>query len=120
VRLDVEASAAFDRRGQDLYTVLDISATQATLGGEVEVRGIDDTETIKIDPGTPSGTVLRLKGRGIPNVQRRGRGDMFVTLHVVTTRDLSREARRLYEQLAEMEGLPRKGPARGELRRPEL
>lgn len=119
VRLDVEPSASFDRNGQDLHTVLDISATHATLGGEVEVDGLDGAETIKIEPGTPSGTVLRLKGKGIPNVQRRGRGDLYVTLHVVTTRDLSREARALYEQLAEMEGLPKRGAAKGELRRPD-
>lgn len=120
VRLDVAPSQAFERRGQDLYAVLDVSITQATLGAQIEIAGLDGTETVVVDPGTPSGTVLRLRGKGIPNVQRRGRGDLYVTLHVVTPRDLSREERRLLEQLAALRGEPPKGAAPGALRRPEF
>ena len=75
-----------------------------------------------MEPGTESGTVVRLKGKGVPNVNRRGRGDLYVTLHVVTARDLSREERKLLEQLAGLRGesTSRKEPARGTLRRPEF
>jgi molecular chaperone DnaJ len=62
---------------------------------------------------------VRLKGRGIPHVNRRGRGDLFITLHVVTPHDLSKEQRQLLERLAQLRGEPRKGAAKGELRRPE-
>jgi molecular chaperone DnaJ len=60
--------------------------------------------------------VVRLKGKGVPNLQRRGRGDLFVTVHVVTPTDLSREERKLLERLAELrdEG----GSTDGTLRRP--
>lgn len=118
VRLTVEPSTAFERRGQDLFTVLDITVTQATLGAEVTVAGLDGAEIVRIDPGTESGAVLRLKGKGIPNVNRRGRGDLFVTLHVVTPRGLSKEERALVERLAELRGEGRSGQA--ELRRPEF
>jgi len=119
VHLGVEEDPAFERRGQDLYAVLDLPVTLASLGGEVSIETLEGSETLKIEPGTESGTVLRLKGMGVPNLQRRGRGDMFVTLHLVTPTDLNREQRKLLEQLAELRGEQRKGTA-AELRRPEF
>lgn len=119
VRLEVEQSPAFDRRGQDLFTVLDISVTQATLGAKVDVEVLDGDEAIAIEPGTESGTVVRLKGRGVPNVNGRGRGDMFVTLHVVTPRGISKEQRRLLQALAESMGESKDGASKSQLRRPE-
>jgi len=118
VRLDVEPPADFERRNQDLHAVLDLSITQATLGAEIVFPGLDENETVRVEPGTPSGTVVRLKGRGIPNLQRRGRGDLYVTLHVVTPTDLSRQERKLLEQLAELRGEPSKGSVEGTVRRP--
>ncbi len=118
VGLEVEASDSFERRGQDLYGVLDVSITQATLGAKLVVPGLEAEETIEISPGTASGTVIRIKGQGVPNLQRRGRGDLFVTVHVVTPTDLSREERRLLEQLAALRGEPAKGESAGALRRP--
>jgi molecular chaperone DnaJ len=122
VGLRIEPSLAFERHGQDLHGVLDVSITQATLGAEVEVETLDGPERLRIEPGTESGTVVRLKGKGVPNLQRRGRGDLFVTLHIVTPADLSKEERTLLERLAELRNEPgsRDGPARAELRRPEL
>jgi molecular chaperone DnaJ len=119
VRIDVEPSLRFERRGQDLYTVLDIPVTRAALGGAVEIETLDDHETLRIDPGTESGTVVRLRGKGVPNLNRRGRGDLFVTLHVVTPGDLSREEKKLLERLAELRGEAGR-EARGELRKPEF
>ncbi len=120
VRLGVEGSGSFDRRGQNVYTVLDISITQAALGADVRVAALDGEEVVKVEPGTASGTVVKLRGKGVPNLNRRGRGDLFVTLHVVTPRELSREERSLLERLAEIRGEPRKGAAEGHLRRPEF
>jgi molecular chaperone DnaJ len=118
VRLEVEPSPAFERRNQDLHAVLDVSITQATLGAQITVPGLDGDETITVEPGTASGTVLRLRGKGVPNLQRRGRGDLYVTLHVVTPTDVSREERKLLEQLAALRGEPKKGAVDGSLRRP--
>jgi molecular chaperone DnaJ len=119
VRLEVEPSPSFERRNQDLYAVLDVSITQATLGAQITVPGLDGDETIALEPGTASGTVVRLRGKGVPNLQRRGRGDLYITVHVVTSTDLSRKERTLLEQLAELRGEPRRGAIEAALRRPE-
>jgi molecular chaperone DnaJ len=119
VRLDVELAPAFERRGQDLHSVLDVSITQASLGGEVLVETLDGPEPLRIEPGTESGTILRLKGKGVPNLQRRGRGDLFVTVHIVAPTRLSKEERSLLERLAELRG-EQNGRVHGELRRPEF
>jgi molecular chaperone DnaJ len=116
VRLVVEDSEVFDRRGQDLFTVLDVTVTQAALGASIRVEGLDGAETVDVAPGTDSGTVVRLKGKGVPNLQRRGRGDLFVTIHVVTPQGLSKEERGLFERLAKIRGEERS--TGGALRRP--
>ena len=102
--------------------MLDVSMTQATLGAELEIEGLDGPERIQVDPGTESGTVVRIKGGGVPNLNRRGRGDLYVTLHVVTAGGLSREERKLWERLAELRGEQgsKREPAAGRLRRPEF
>jgi len=121
VGVDVEQSSAFERQGQDLYGVLDVTIMQASLGGEVEIDTLDGPERLRIEPGTESGSVVRLKGRGVPHLQRRGRGDLFVTLHVVTPRDLSKEERSLLERLAELQGKSAGGNgAPRALRRPQF
>jgi molecular chaperone DnaJ len=122
VGVDVEQSSAFERQGQDLYGVLDVTITQASLGGEIEIDTLDGPERLRIEPGTESGSVLRLNGRGVPHLQRRGRGDLFVTVHVVTPRDLSKEERSLLERLAELQGESAggNGAAPRELRRPQF
>ena len=121
VSIEVEPSDAFIRQGQDLHGVLDVSITQATLGGEVDVETLDGPERLRIEAGTESGTVLRLKGKGVPHLQRRGRGDLFVTLHIVTPRDLSKEERTLLQRFAEIRdaGAGGNGAAPRALRRPE-
>jgi molecular chaperone DnaJ len=121
VGVDVEPSNAFERQGQDLYGVLDVTITQAALGGDIEIETLDGPERLRIDPGTESGSVLRLKGRGVPHLQRRGRGDLFVTVHVLTPRDISKEERSLLERLAELRGETAAGNgAARELRRPQF
>lgn len=120
VALHVEPSTSFERRGQDLFTVLDISFTQAALGATVTIPTLDDDETVTIERGTESGTVVRLRGKGIPNLNRRGRGDLYVTLHVVSPQQLSKDERTLYERLAELRGEDPGRTATGSLRRPEF
>jgi molecular chaperone DnaJ len=119
VSIAVDRSPTFERRGQDLFSVVDVPMAQAALGAELEVETLDGLERVTLEPGTQSGTVIRLRGKGIPNLNRRGRGDLFLTVHVETPRDLKREERKLLAQLAEIRGEPvGKRPTRARLRRP--
>jgi len=110
VRLRVEPHPVFDRRGQDLEAALVVPLTVAALGGDVGVQTLDGNETVRIEPGTPSGHVIRLRGRGIANLERRGRGDLYLTVAVDTPKPASKAERALLEQLAELRG---ERPAKG-------
>jgi molecular chaperone DnaJ len=116
----VEPDEIFERHGQDVFAVLEVPMVQAALGGELEVDVLEGTETVEIEAGTQSGTTLRLKGRGVPNLGRRGRGDLFLTVQVITPQDLSKEQRRLLEEVARLREEPagKKAATRGTLRRP--
>ena len=111
VSLRVKTHPVFERRGQDLVCALSVSMTQAALGAEIEIPTLDgEAEHIRVEPGTQSGTVLRLRGRGIPHIGRRVRGDMFVTVKVEIPDRLSKEERGLLERLAQIRGeTPKKG-----------
>ena len=89
------------RDGNDLIHNLNITVTMALLGGTVEVPTVDGRAKIKIAPGTHAGKVLRLAGKGIPDVNGYGRGDELVVVDITIPSKLSAEERRLVEQLAE-------------------
>jgi molecular chaperone DnaJ len=107
VSLRVQPHPVFDRRGQDLVCAATVSITQAALGCELDVPMLEgDTERLKLEPGTQPGTVVRVRGRGVPNIGRRGRGDLFVTILVDVPTRLVREERQHLERLAELWGEP--------------
>lgn len=114
VSLRVKPHPIFERRGQDLVCELAVSVTQAILGAEMDIPTLEgDGERIRIEPGTQSGSVLKLRSRGVPHVGRRARGDLYVTVVVETPTDLSKEERGLVERLAELRGeAPKKGQKR--------
>jgi molecular chaperone DnaJ len=117
--LRVEASPVFERRGQDLVAALDVSMTQAALGADVQVETLDGPETIRIQPGTESGSIIRLRGRGVPNLNRRGRGDLFLRVDVRVPSDLRRKEKDLLRQLADLRGEGEgNGPIEAPLRHP--
>lgn len=93
----------FERQGSNLYASLPITFAQAALGSDVVIDTIDGEEKIKIPSGTQTGTVFRVKGKGMPVLGGRGRGDMFASVTVVTPTSLTREQRKLLEQLAVVE-----------------
>ena len=70
------------------------------LGGEIVVPTLDGQERMKVPDGTQTGTTLRLRGKGMPDVCGRGRGDLLVTVQVQTPKKLSKEQRQILEQLA--------------------
>src|SRR6266550_672214 len=103
VVIHVAEHEQFERQGSNLYASVPITFAQAALGSEIQVRTLDDEEKLKIPLGTQTGTVFRLKGKGMPALGGRGRGDLFVSATVITPTTLTREQRRLLEQLADVE-----------------
>lgn len=101
VVLRVQDHPIFERRESALYCSVPISFPQAVLGAEIRVPTLGGEEKLKIPEGTQSGTIVRLKGKGFPNLNGGGRGDLFIELQVVIPKKLTREQRRLIEQLAE-------------------
>lgn len=101
VVLNVEPHPTFQRRGDDILVELQINVAQAALGAEVKVPTLEDEETISVPAGTQSGTVLRLRKRGVPHLQRNGRGDELVLVRVTVPDKLSREQKRLFKELGE-------------------
>src|SRR5205823_8116503 len=98
----VSPHSIFERRGQDLVCALVVPMSQAALGAEVEIPTLEGPERVQLEPGTPSGALLRLRGRGVPNLNRRGRGDLLVTVVVETPKPASKDERALLERLASM------------------
>ena len=100
VVLHVQEHAFFQRDGNDLYCEIPLNFTTLALGGEITIPTLDGEEPFTVPDGTQSGTTFRLKGRGMPDVNKRGKGDLLVTVKVITPKKLSREQKKLMEQLA--------------------
>ncbi len=95
----------FERQGANLYSAVPITFAQAALGADIKVKTLDGEEDLKVPAGTQTGTVFRVKGKGMPNLAARGHGDLFVAVTLVTPKTLTKEQRKLLEQLAEVEDL---------------
>ena len=91
----------FRRDGEDVYCDAPITFTQAVLGGEMEIPTIDGKVKYTIPEGTQTGATFRLRGKGIPNVNGRGRGDQYVTVHIETPRNLNREQKEALRKFSE-------------------
>ena len=91
------------RHGDDVVFELGISFPQAALGAEIEVPTLNGTTTLEVPPGTQTGDVLRLAGRGVPRLGGGPRGDQLAQIAVWVPTRLSSEERRALEQLADSE-----------------
>jgi molecular chaperone DnaJ len=111
--LDIKEDPRFERQGDDLVFDLPVSFTQAALGAEVQVPTPFGQATLRLQPGTQTGTVHRLRGKGLPRLGEGGHGDLHVRVHVWTPTKLTAEQRRLLEQLSEVEGAPPAGEGIG-------
>jgi molecular chaperone DnaJ len=100
VMLSVASHKFFTRDGNDVIYELPVNFAQAALGAELEVPTLYGKSQLKIPAGSQSGEVFRLKGMGILHLHRGGRGDQMVRLVVVTPESLTKEQRRLFEELA--------------------
>jgi molecular chaperone DnaJ len=111
VVIHVSEHETFERQGANLYSSVPISFTQAALGAEIEVATLNDDEKLKIPQGTQTGTVFRVREKGLPNLSGGGKGDLFVAVTVMTPKILSKEQRKLLEELAEVENLDFENPS---------
>jgi molecular chaperone DnaJ len=105
--LSVRPSKIFHREGSDIFYELPINFAQAALGDEVEVPSLDGGIKLDIPPGTQNGRPFRLKGKGIPRANGRGKGDEVVIVRVVTPERLDKKQKRLFQELAEMLSKPK-------------
>jgi molecular chaperone DnaJ len=101
VVLSVKKHKFFERDGDDLHCVLPISFPQAALGTELEIETLEGKETIKIPEGVQSGKEFKLRGKGVPHLNERGKGDLIVEIRVATPSRLTKQQRELMKQLSE-------------------
>jgi len=104
VVLNVGEHPLFTRHENEIVCEVPISFAQAALGAEIEVPTIEGKVKMKVAAGTQSGSVFRLKGKGVPDVRGYGRGDELVRVHIETPRKLSAKQRELLEEFAKQGG----------------
>lgn len=102
VHISVRDHELFSRAGHDLIFDKPIGFAQAALGAELEIPTLEEAEVLVVPPGTNSGKKFRLRGKGVPHVNGRGRGDLIVNLLVATPNDLTDEQEALLRQFAEL------------------
>ena len=100
VVVHVQEHAFFQREGNDLFCEISASYPTLALGGEITVPTLDGTESLRVPDGTQTGTTFRLRGKGMPDVGGRGRGDLQVTLKVAIPTKLTKDQKKLLENLA--------------------
>jgi len=105
LRVVVRPHPFFERRGNDLYTKVPVTVTEATLGAKIEVPTMDGRALVRIPPGTNSGRTLRLKEKGVPSARNGARGDQYVEIQVVVAQPTDERVRKL------MTGLESVAPA---------
>jgi molecular chaperone DnaJ len=111
--LDVKPHKFFKRRENDILLNLDINVAQAVLGAEIDVPTLDGDEKLKIPAGTQPGKIFHMRGKGVPYLRRKDRGDQLVMVNVAVPTKLSKEQRELFEKLAESLGTTVKPQEKG-------
>jgi curved DNA-binding protein len=100
LRVRIAPHPVFERKGEDLHTLLKVPLTTAVLGGEASVPTLEGPVEIKIPEGTPLGRSFRLRGKGLPRLEARGeRGDILASLSVEVPQNLSQREREIFEEL---------------------
>jgi len=101
VRVHVKQHSAFEREGNDIRSTVYVPYTMLTLGGATSVETVDGPGDLKIPEGTTSGTIFRLRGKGIPFLRSNGRGDHYVVVQPDVKTKLTKEQKKLLEELRE-------------------
>ena len=100
VVIHVQDHPFFQREGNDLFCEIPLNYPTLAMGGEIRIPTLEGEEAFTVPEGTQTGTTFNLRGRGMPDVTGRSRGNLMVTVQVVTPRKLTREQKKLLEQLA--------------------
>ena len=104
VTIQVRPSPTFRREGTNVYITTSLSFIQAALGAEIQVPTLDGDVSLNIPEGTQTGSVFRLRGKGIPSLRGGGRGDQYITVNLDTPRNLTGKQKELLQELAESMG----------------
>ena len=96
----------FERDGQDLHSVIDLTFAQAALGDTLEIESLDGAIELSVHAGTQPGETLRVKGRGLPRLNGGSRGDLLIQTTVVVPKKLSEAQSELLKEFAEVSGEP--------------
>ena len=104
VTVYVKEHKMFQRDGQDIMLEMPISFVQATLGASITVPTVDGKVEYEIPEGTQTGSVFRLRGKGIPALNGRGRGDQYVTVNIETPKNLNKEQKEALKKFSDLLG----------------
>jgi molecular chaperone DnaJ len=110
VVFEVEEDPRFERDGEDLYTEVLVTYPQLALGANVDVPMVAGTVTLQVPPGTQSGQVFNLRGRGLPRINSSASGDLHVRLQLWTPESFSEEEDKLIRRLSELQAVPNPRP----------
>lgn len=109
IRAHLRPHGTLERRGEDLYTIGRLSFGDAALGGKITVAGLGgEVLGVRVPPGTQQGTLLRIRGKGMPRLGRKGRGDLLVVVEVRIPTDLTSRQRALLEEFSRIEAEKRR------------
>jgi len=97
--VNVKPHKIFERDGEDIFVRIAVPYSLAALGGEIKVPTVDEDIKIRIRPGTQSGTMLRLREKGVPRLHGRGRGDEYIRINILAPEKLNREQKSVIEEL---------------------
>ncbi|MFH0853474.1 MAG: molecular chaperone DnaJ [bacterium] len=103
LRIRVKSDPRFNRKGDDVYSDISVSVSQAALGDKISVETLDGQIKLDIPAGTQPSTKIKLKGKGMSHLHGRGRGDAYFVVKVEIPKKLSKEQKKLYEELREGE-----------------
>lgn len=99
--VNIKSHNIFERDGEDVYVKIAIPFSLAVLGGEIEVPTVEEKVKIRVRPGTQSGTMVRLREKGIPRLHGRGCGDEYIRINILVPEKVSRNQRELIEEMQE-------------------
>jgi molecular chaperone DnaJ len=102
VDISVRTDEIFSRQGDDLHCTLEVPLHDAVLGAMINIETFDGDEKVSLEPGFQTGDVVTLKGKGVSRLRSAGRGDLKVTLQVVTPTKLDNKQKELFRQLQKL------------------